>query len=387
MKKITLTLGILQLLSIACGGILAFYFLNLAIGGAGTNFEDAKNFGMKTTSIFADDGNYQIHCSDSRDINQCIEGSRVRNYSNSVIWLGNSQLHAINQWKHGQTNSVPILFHQLHSTKFDLITLSQPNANLQEHLVLYEYLRQSIPVKALILPVVFDDTREDGIREDVARLMSDIKTKEAVLKSKLGGKIGTANQNYQNPDAISVDKSVVSSTIQSKVESILTEWLDDNWILWKKRPEARGKIFMKYLYVWRNKFFGITANTKRKIIRGRYHDNMLALEAILDSASRNNIVVFLYIAPIRSDVDIPYDPIEYEAFKVDVENLAIKFNSNFRNLEHLIPGNYWGEKGSISDSGVDEIDFMHFQSQGHKLLADELFKFLLANKNAIPGLK
>ena len=37
-----------------------------------------------------------------------------------------------------------------------IITFSQPNANLQEHYVLFEYLRHRLPVRTLILPLVFD---------------------------------------------------------------------------------------------------------------------------------------------------------------------------------------------------------------------------------------
>ena len=44
-------------------------------------------------------------------------------------------------------------------------------------------------------------------------------------------------------------------------------------------------------------------------------------------------------------------------------------NREFINLEKTVPNSLWGEKISTSVINQKEIDFMHFKSEGHDLLA------------------
>lgn len=100
---------------------------------------------------------------------------------------------------------------------------------------------------------------------------------------------------------------------------------------------------------------------------------MSALSSILQSAKKSNIKVILYISPIRSDVDIPYDEKEYKEFKEELLAISKKYNFNLENLEDLVPGKFWGYKDSTSVDGQPELDFMHFNSTGHTILADTLY--------------
>jgi hypothetical protein len=124
--------------------------------------------------------------------------------------------------------------------------------------------------------------------------------------------------------------------------------------------------------------FGIKPTTKRKIIPIRYKRNLSAYEATLNLARENGIKVLVYIAPIRNDIDTPYLQSEYSKFKVDVKVLAEKYGANFSNLEGLVPSNLWGQKDStgLGDKG-GELDFMHFQAGGHKLLATKVNQLIL----------
>ena len=76
-----------------------------------------------------------------------------------------------------------------------------------------------------------------------------------------------------------------------------------------------------------------------------------------------------YIAPLRSDAERPYIAAEYEAFKQDTAAIAAEAGARFLDLEPLVPNEFWGQKDSTSLDGAAEIDFMHFQSPGHELLA------------------
>ena len=370
-----------RLLATILGAFIALSFLFWNFQGTVTNFEDASTFGAETTSIFSMVDGIQIHCSDSRDIVNCIHGARVRHALNSVLWLGNSQLHAINQWHKGEKNAPPILFDHLKLAGFDLIVLSEPNANLQEHWILFEYMLKKIPLKTLILPVVFDDAREGGLRKEVAQLLDDQDTRARISQRSIGQKlINTKDSNFNVADG-NEDTAGIAHTLQERFEHFLNNALESCCELWRSRPEARGQL-MNSLYVWRNFLFGINPSTKRKIIRGRYQDNISALAAILEDASQYGISVFIYIPPIRNDVQIPYDESEYRSFKVEVKLLADRYGARFENLEDLVPAKYWGRKDSTSISGDAELDFMHFQAGGHKLLADELARYVLGERSS-----
>lgn len=359
----------MALISIILGGCIAISFLSLKYIGKNTDFEDAATFGAETSSIMASVDGYRIHCHDSRDAKQCIAGVKARQAANTALWLGNSQVHAVNQLKEGETNASPIIFNNLKDKNIDFITFSQPNANLQEHYVLFEHLRLQFPVKLLVLAAVFDDTREDGVRKEISDFLGDIETAKAVSVSSIGSRL--IKSNVATVLDKSNDTAGISHTLQERVELVLNTWLEAASPLWVARPEIRGQI-MTSLYIWRNTVLGIKPTSKRKIIRSRYQDNLAALDATLASAAHQGISVVLYIVPLRNDVEVPYLESEYLRYKMDVQALAARYGATFANLENLVPANLWGQKPSTSAGGAQELDFMHFQAGGHRLLAGSL---------------
>ena len=108
---------------------------------------------------------------------------------------------------------------------------------------------------------------------------------------------------------------------------------------------------------------------------------MEALEALINTCQTDKVRLMAYIPPIRHDVEIPYIESEYVAFKERVEQLIEEGKNNggafsFYNFENVVPAEYWGVKQSTSLSKEKELDFMHFQYEGHKLLYYQLEKAL-----------
>ena len=369
------TTSLLGLLAIILGCCISVAFLSFKYSGEKTDFEDAATFGAGTSTVMASIGGHRIHCSGSRDSDECIAGAKARKVVNSVLWLGNSQVHAVNQLKGGETNSPPRLFDRLKEKNLDLITFSQPNANLQEHLVLFEYLKRQIPVKVLILPVVFDDTREDDLRKEISDLLENTQVKLSLSSTRIGLKILKGSKSLLT-DSRS-DTAGISHTLQEKVERVLTQWLEEKSTLWAARPEIRGQLMMN-LFILRNTLLGIKPTSKRKIIRSRYQYNFSALDVILASAAKDGIKVVLYVAPLRNDVEIPYVTSQYLQYKTEVQSLAKKYHASFYNLENLVPTELWGAKESTAAGAEQELDFMHFQAGGHKLLADRLAEIVIS---------
>ena len=355
------------------GICFAFLFLKILSPDNKIDFEDAATFGAGTTNYWATNDGFKIHCADSRDVEECLDGILARHSTRSVLWLGNSQLHSVNGLRRGETTATPILFKGLQLQGLDLVTFSQPNANLQEHYLLFEYLSSRLPLQYLILPMVFDDTREDGLRKEVSNFLSDKNTKNALSKTSIGQKILDSNKPKSSDG--NDDMAGITNTLQVVAEDKLNSVLRIHSQLWAERSEMRGQIFTG-LYVLRNSIFRINPSSKRKMIRGRYLDNMNAFEAILASASERGISVLVYIAPLRSDVESPYVDSEYNFFKKDVERLSNIYGAKFSNLENLVPPELWGSKEGTSLGNRLEIDFMHFQGGGHRYLAQKILNLL-----------
>lgn len=367
------TLGALVL-----GVGFSFFFLNQSFNPEQTNFETAAAMGAETTDTFGVVDGFLIHCFGSRNAQRCLDGQADRAPKSAALWLGNSQVHAVNQLQTGQVNAAPLLFSSLSAQGLDLLTFSLPNANLQEHYVMFEYLRQHMPLKVLILPVCFDDMREEGVRSpDVSDFVNDPETKRILIGSDIGRRItktaGTAGSGDGDSN-VANETNGITGTIQEQVERDLNTWLGEHSRLWRDRPEIRGWLFYSVLYPLRNSLLGIKPSTTRKMIRGRYSNNRAALEETLRSAGVAGIKVALYIVPLRGGTEIPYDPVEYANFKVDMQTLANQYGVTFENMESLVPDAAWGTKGSTTLAADEEVDYMHFSYSGHKILADALYR-------------
>lgn len=367
----------LQLIIPLClGAIVAMLFSYTAFSHQETNFEDLA-LGRTTTSVFAQYDGQRIHCADLTNAQECLRGSKQRGATKVAVWLGNSQLHAVNQYQNGQETAALILFRQLQKEHIDLLTFSQPNANLQEHYVLFEYLRQQLPMQMLILPVVFDDLRETGLRSGIASAIATPDVVATLRQTDIGQQIIAQVGEQSQPEE---EFRALRQTPQEVVEKTLNDLLEHKLPLWHLRPEIRGNLFNS-LYLGRNWLFGIKPTSKRHLIQGPYKANLAALQAILTIARTENITVLLYIVPIRQDVELPYVAQEYAQFKLAVQRIAENTGSTFLNLEDIVPAALWGEKGSTTlQADTQEIDFMHFKAQGHALLADAIYQFVLTRQ-------
>jgi hypothetical protein len=366
------------LLAILIGSTVALSALRYFVVPEETNFEASATLGTEAKPVFGSANGYSIHCSGSRDAENCLAGQKSRGAKQAVLWLGNSQVHEVNQWQPGETNAAPMLFDSLGRHGLDLLTFSPPNASLQEHYVMFEHLRQLMPLKVLILPVVFDDMREEGIRADLADFAKEPATVRMLSQTAIGKRLIAAAHRGAKSELLSIvdDTAGMAGTMQERVEKSLNEWLNEHSQIWQLRPGIRGWIFIG-LYRLRNFVFGINPSSTRKVIPGRYRSNLAALEAILDRSRRERIRVVMYVVPLRGGVKIPYDISEYASFKSEIETLARQYDVNFKNLEQLVPDDFWGTKASTSLSDEKELDFMHFRFPGHKLLAQALQELVL----------
>ncbi len=317
---------------------------------------------------------YPIHIMSPAGIDSMKAGYQRRGSKPVILWIGNSQLHGVNQYKPGQSNSVEFLFHQLEVTNREVLGMSYPNANLQELLMSAVYFSKKMPVKAILAPVFYDDMRETGVRNELHdQSMLDRISKERAYFNNLK-EVNKLLADSNTSHTASNDYNGIRETLQDRSERYLNNKFDEHWVIWNSRADFRARLFND-LYITRNMLLGIKPNSVRKMIPGNYQDNYEAYRNLLRYCREKGIQLLIYIPPIRNDVAIPYDLNAYTTFKEQVKADCLASGATFLNIENLIDNKYWGMKKSTgSFNGKGEVDFMHFQERGHQLIADTIFK-------------
>ncbi len=263
------------------------------------------------------------------------------------------------------------MFDRLESDDCTVVTISLPNANLQEHMVcLTGTMRSGIRPDLVILPVVFDDTREGGIRRVIADWFSSLSAQvDQSCESESGAAKTIRSLLDEGKSKNRVGRDL---TLQEIAEKSLDENIARLSQAWRKRGEIRGTIFYQ-LYLLRNRVFGITQSSVRRKIASRYSENLEALRTIIRFGNCEGFALLVYVAPLRNDISPPYDITEYEDFKAECMKICGEGSrSGFVDLEKIVPNQFWGDQKSTSGSTENQPDFMHFQSEGHQILADRL---------------
>ncbi len=329
--------------------------------------KSAEDFALdpNTTSVFLKSNGVSIHCSTKIINDACFQDYSVKNIGERVIInFGNSQQHAINQFNSGDETASAIIHRENLKKGVWIVTYSQPNANLQEHFLVYKLLISKYNPSTIILPVFYDDMRETGIRPDLLNALTDTSSAQLLAKSEYGKSL---LHKYSSNAHRQEDTEGLSGSLQESVESRINNFLAKHFEIWANRAKIRADLF-SLLYKIRNIIFGITPSTIRREIPTNFHNNMEALSYLLQDAKLNGIAVFLYIPPIRHDMPLPYNPSEYNKFKSNIFELSRRHTAYFMDFDNLVPGQLWG----TPDISTGEVDFMHFQSNGHRLLADAI---------------
>ena len=358
----------LDLLAILIGGVVGLSFLYASYGGRQTDFENL-GLGGETTPYFASHDGHKIHCvARYDDIQKCIADARTHPVSKGVVlWIGNSQLHGINQMREGEETAAALAHRRLEPLGINLVSVSRGATNPEEHLVWFSYIHSVMPLRALVLPVVFISLRTSGVDSLTAPVLDDPESAGLLRKSAIGRKILEERVQWGDGDEL----GALDGTFQQRSEGLLVGWLKSHSRLWDLRFEARGNFF-HLLRTFRNTVLGIEPGTKRAMIRGSYERNMAALAAILDQARESGIRVLVYVVPLRQDVEPPYFESEYSDFKVELEALVEQRGAVYEDLDALVPGQHWGSTRSTRLGDAPEIDFLHFQYPGHVLLAERV---------------
>ena len=287
-----------------------------------------------------DEGDRHVLCVDLETAGKCLHDHSGWN-GRTILWLGNSQLPTINAQQPGDRTMVELLHDAMIDQGDYVFGFAPPNANLQEHFVLFEYLADKVRPDMLLLPVFFDDLRESGIRPQLQNIFDDPATVARLQDSEFGRRLLDEHTAFGQASAEPAAQS--SPSTMDLCEDRLNTWLESASESWQHRGNYRSTVFVK-LHHLRNAAFGINPQTVRRMIPARYERNMQALIATIAAARVRGVDVLLYVPPIRQDVPIPYEMAAYDEFKKLLRQFARNENLAFADLENVVNGDEWGLK-------------------------------------------
>ena len=347
--------------SLGVGLALAFALLLYAVANWAIKLEEAA-YGDETAGY---DGAAGYVCQGAATHHLCRDGYRASAKQPVVLWLGNSQLAAVNRPQAGDRSAPAILRDTLAQRGRTLITYQMPNASLDEHLLTTEAIRAEFNPAVVVLPVCYDDIRVTSVRADVSDLLNQDGVRERLSASPLGREIATLSQAH---DGGSQQEPVDDPrSIRPRVENALVGWLEAHSPLWAKRATLRGVVAFS-IHTLRNKLLGINSQTKRPVPPVLEDARLALLDRWLAEQARQGRQVLIYAPPYRQNVSGPYVEADYARFKARLKALAERHGARFADIDDIVPGPEWG---MVTDSlfGFREYDFMHFTGAGHQRLA------------------
>lgn len=346
-------------------GLIAAIALGYWVASTAPDFENLA-LGDATKSVY---GSYQgdkIFCGSPAEAPECLGPAKVRALPHQLLWLGNSQLHAINQPLPADETAPILLARSQRPRGVEVQAMSFPNASLSEFYLAYLFQKQQRRIDLLIVPLFLDDTREGGIRDILIPLTDDPAINRALKSSAAGRRL--LRDLPAKPKDASGAVTTTHVSLQDRSEAAITAALEHCCGFQTMREQARGQIEIQ-AYMLRNWLFNVNAQTVRPIIADSYEANLAALDAMLADAAASGTRVITYIPPLRQDVAAPYNPADYARFLADTRALAAKNGAHWMNIDTIVPGPLWGTKAATRTGGDPELDFMHFQEPGHIAVA------------------
>ena len=338
----------------------------------------AAGLGINTTaneaSYYA--GGRQVICSSIEDLDHCLRALPPSSSRKRLLWLGWSQLYAINDYHAGDRTGPALLAERLAGADVDLIAIAMPNINPREELLVYEYLRPRLKLAGVVVPAWLQGMKQEGIRPTWQAALADPAVRSALAALPSGsailGSVAPQAKSAQETGQQNLAKD--TRTTQERVEQRLVAELAERFAPWRVRSQAQGEIKLALLagkeqvLRLRNLILGTRmANWINVIPPVRYGINLEAFTDLVSAARRDGLPVLVYVPPRPKGRRFPFEPTVYATFKSDSERIARAHGASFANIEDAVADEVWGE----ADNGAGEIvtDYSHFTAAGHRQMA------------------
>ena len=294
-----------------------------------------------------------------------------------LLYLGNSQAYTL--LNPGSQDLIApqwlqiLLARQEAQIEIRLVVL--PDLAMSEFLIEILAAGESdLPVEAVIGGLSLRRvTRENAIRPQVLALL-DAPT--------VGDRLDELVRS--NPDlplaaavlsGVELSDSTASQTLWRPAwEAAFDRWLSDLFPLVEKHADLREALGLD-LILARNRLFGVTSASSRRLSAASYRTNLELLELSMRYARSRGIRVILTLAPVRPQQPNPIQPEDIQRFQHDLSPLVERNGALFFDYTALLSEEYWGNLPANDLSGFGgQPDFYHFNGEGHYRLAEQLLQ-------------
>ena len=292
-----------------------------------------------------------------------------------VLWLGASQLYAINHPKAGDRTAVVFAAEQAQArgSRAAWIQCASPNSNAHELLCMYLAFRQAgVVPERLVLSFTYDDLKEPDIRDSALALLSPLDAETLRIGAQVAAELETERTRVagglaREAATTPVVRTATSGTPQERLEDAIEGWLEKHWSAWA----ARGNLTAEAVTWWKMPVttlaFRIFDRPQTVVPPERGAWNWSALMTLLDFAQADGVRVLVYQAPHNPGLKPFYHPRgEYDRAQAAMARACEERHFDWIGLETLVPAGLWGETNNFTP------DVFHFRVEGHRLLGERI---------------
>ena len=293
-----------------------------------------------------------------------------------ILIFGASQLHAINDYKEGDSLSVEYIndYFIKYNKAWRMYQFSFPNASYCDYLAFYLNFRQNhAPIDLLVLDLQYKsnlgwDLYEGNLKglkkEFVA---SKLKNNPGIIALVAAINKYESSNTFSSEDKKPLERTIVSGTPQELLEKLINKTLDSivpNFVYRKTlmaKLNAERIDFLHNFNIYTFKDVPLEAPPLAKEIVSR---NLIAYESLIDLANSEDVPIIMYRQPIKPT--FYNNSPEYESYYDGLKNsVAASNNIFYTDYSRIVPIQYYGIL-------LGNVDFIHFKNEGHKIVGYRL---------------
>ena len=316
---------------------------------------------------------------------RAIENARAHQERGALLalWLGASQLHAVNDFHEGDLLAVDQAnrMAERDGLAVAFYLQSQGNSNFHDHLGMYlRFRQQGVTPAYLIVALTYDDLREGGMRPAVVRAIPDLDVDVSTLSPEareafavIERQVETLARAQADADA-PVERTATEGTPQALLEDRLVRGLERVWPAYGARTALTSWAELQ-LRVSLRRMINAAKRTIRAspgtppVPKAMETKNKKALDALVELAQRDGVEVILYRQPHVQGIEPFYhDRAAYDAFFAWVTQRYAARGVHVFDFEKVVPAHLYG----MSNWGL--VDVFHFSAEGHRLLAEAVYE-------------
>lgn len=335
--------------------------------------------GLQTYSFAAADRDGGRISGDARDAPALADRLRSlrRARRTTALWLGASQLHAINRPGPEAKLAVWVAEERARTRHGDVAytQLSLPNAGLLELLAVYQAFRATaVRPDQFVLAFTYDDLSETALREDVIALLDTARPDLAATdgpESEAARILQRAREETRREHLASasapVERSATAGTPQERLERALAARLETHWPAYAERHRLRSAGVAAWKLPLTSLVFHFRGRPVQRVDPGAKAVNEQALRALIAQTRADGVGLLVYKAPHRPGEERFYhDRRAYDAFHAELVALSNREGFAYLDLEGLVPAETFG----LTDQFLPDV--FHFREEGHRLLGTEI---------------